>query len=133
MVAQARNGGLTVHGVPGGWPVKVILTDRRIIFEGATWQVRLSNLAVIQYLGRDSSWPRILLTVLVGGLLMLIPIVGPALAGGVGFPGPPTNVWFQLKDGREITVSFHRKKDARRMVAALKALGLQIEAGDLIM
>jgi hypothetical protein len=107
--------------VPGGWPVKVVLTDRRIVFEGATWQVRLSNVESIRSLGRDSSWPRILLTVIVGGLLALIPVVGPELAGGVGFPPPPTNVRFQLKDGRTITVSFRRKKDARRVVAAIEA------------
>jgi hypothetical protein len=108
--------------VLSGW-VKILLTDRRLVFEGVTWQLRLSDIKLVSVLPRTetSRAGNFIGSLALGVLVSLIPVVGPGLAGGAGSGGSPntTDVCIELRDGRTMTLAFGRKKDAKRLVAAL--------------
>jgi hypothetical protein len=101
-----------LHDFPAVWNVTAILTDRRLVFEGATWQLRLSDIEITRVPPRRSWWLELAGNVIVG----LIPFVGSALAGL-----PNTDIWMRLKDGRTLTLGFDRRRTAMRFAAGVSA------------
>jgi hypothetical protein len=111
-ILARERGHLTLHDFPAVWNVIAILTDRRLVFEGATWQVPLSDIEALRVPLRRSWWLELAGNVIVG----LIPFVGAGLAGL-----PNTDVWMQLRDGRTLTLRFDRRRKAVRFAAGVTA------------